>query len=207
MRNLLTVLAVVTALLFSTNALAQPQAEVTPEPAHTVTQTIQQAEPTVTPEPEPEEPSTQLPNHEITPGLNAQQLQPGITANITTNGITFAYVGKCVNNNTKVNVWGNNGSIQTSNTSYCTQQNPSNTFFNSIGWTWSENTRHTFCTLGVSAYRGEAYGNYTQWIEIPNEYKQCETPQQTEQQPTIDTTTPPTPTPEIPLEQTQTQPQ
>jgi hypothetical protein len=52
MRNLLTVLAVITALLFTSNAVAQPQVEVTPEPAHTVTQTIQQAEPTATPEPE-----------------------------------------------------------------------------------------------------------------------------------------------------------
>jgi hypothetical protein len=198
MRNLLTFLAVITALLFTSNAVAQPQVEVTPEPAHTVTQTIQQAEPTVTPEPEPEEPSSPLPNHEIAPGLNAQQLQPGITANITTNGITFAYVGKCVNNNITVNVWGNNG-LQSSNTSHCTQRKPSDTFFNSTGWTWNENTRHTFCTLGVYAYRGEAYGNYTQWIEIPNEYKQCETPQQ---QPTPDTTTPPTTTPHIPTEPT-----
>jgi hypothetical protein len=52
MRNLLTVLAVIAGLLFTTNAVAQPQVEVTPQPSHTVTQTIQQAEPTVTPEPE-----------------------------------------------------------------------------------------------------------------------------------------------------------
>ena len=66
MRYLITITAFIGALLFTTNAVAQPQPEATPEPTHTVTQTIQALEPTPTSEPEettPPQPQEGIESH------------------------------------------------------------------------------------------------------------------------------------------------
>jgi hypothetical protein len=113
---------------------------------------------------------------EIAPGVRVGDLAAGLSVNITATGATFSYVGPCLDADNAVTVWSNVPGMwkSRSNSSYRCPVGQQTYRYASI--TWSEDTRNGYCSspLGAqSAFRAEFFGQFTQWVPIPEAYKQC----------------------------------
>ena len=113
---------------------------------------------------------------EIAPGVRMGDLAAGLSVNITATGATFSYVGPCLDADNAVTVWSNVPGVwkSRSNSSYRCPVGQQTYRYASI--TWSEDTRNGYCysPLGAqSAFRAEFFGQFTQWVPIPEAYKVC----------------------------------
>ena len=153
--------------ILQTDPVAQPVATATASPTST---------PTTTPVAGTggDSPLSAWPDHAIGNGVMLHDLPMGMAANVNSTGVTFSYVGPCVNGRASMTVWGNNGQVKsTGGGSSC---EVGKITFVAGGINWGEDTRNSYCysPLGAaSAYRAEVYGVFTDWVSIPAEYKQC----------------------------------
>ena len=162
--------AVAVPALQSDTAPITPTASATPTAVPTQTAT---AVPVIS----GESPLSAWQDHDMGNGVMLHDLQLGLHANVTATGVTFSYVGPCVGTPPRVTVWGNNGQVKSTGggSATCDQYGGGITFV-AGGLMWDEDTRNSYCysPLGAaSAYRAEVYGNYSEWVSIPAEYKQC----------------------------------
>lgn len=116
-------------------------------------------------------------NHDIGNGVMIQDLPMGLSAIQKPSGVTFSYVGTCSGSGpgsgAAVTIWGNNGQKKSwGSPSWCN----GGITFAAYSLVWNEDTRNSYCYSplgGSSAYRAEVLGQFTEWISIPDEYKQC----------------------------------
>lgn len=147
------------------NAVSSPTATTTPSP-------------TVTPTPggNNDSPLAEYPDHTVMGGMSIHDLPMGFTTHILSTGVFFSYVGECIGDRPIMTIWGNNGQIKSSGGGYCDSFRPGQIMFAGAGLTWNEETRNSYCYSplgGASAYRAEIYGMSSEWIPIPEEFKQC----------------------------------
>lgn len=146
-------------------------------------ETTQTASPTPTPTPTKaavattggDSPLSAWSNHEIGNGVSLHDLTVGFNVIRTGSGVIFSYVGPCQGVAPSITVWGNNGQVKMSGGGGACPADGGITF-SAKGLTWNEDIRNSYCYSplgGASAYRAEVYGMYTEWVSIPDEYKQC----------------------------------
>lgn len=177
----LSIFAATSAVAVTSVAIAVPAVQPTSTPTVSATSTS-----TSTPTPTPtvtavpggggESPLADYPNHIIMGGIGIHDLQMGFTTTILPTGVLFAYVGECIGERTIITVWGNNGLMKSTGGGYCATIAPGQMTHSSVGMTWNEDIRNAYCNSpqgAATAYRAEIYGMFSEWVPIPEEYKQC----------------------------------
>lgn len=121
-------------------------------------------------------PLAAYPDHVLMGGIHLHDLPMGFTVNVIPGGVFFSYVGECIGDRTIITIWGNNGLWKSRGGGYCQTIAPGQMTHSGAGLTWNEDIRNAYCNSpqgGATAYRAEIYGMYTEWVPIPEEYKQC----------------------------------
>lgn len=116
-------------------------------------------------------------NHDIGNGVSLHDLSMGFNVIRNSSGVIFSYVGPCQGSAPTITVWGNNGQVKSSGGAPSCQTGIGGITFASSNLTWGDDTRNSYCYApmgGASAYRAELYGMFTEWVPIPEEYKQCQ---------------------------------
>lgn len=136
--------------------------------------------PTATSVPVPEvnsdSPLAEFPDHIVMGGISIHDLPMGFSTHVLPTGVYFSYVGECHGDRPIMKIWGNNGQIKSNGGGYCDSFRPGQIMFAGAGLTWNEDTRNSYCYSPIgaaSAYRAEIYGMTSEWIPIPDEFKQC----------------------------------
>lgn len=175
----LSILAATSAVAVTSVAVAVPALQQTEEisatasPTATATQT-----PISTPTPgeNGDSPLAEYPEHIVMGGISIHDLPMGFSTHVLSTGVFFSYVGECHGDRPIMKIWGNNGQIKSNGGGYCDSFRPGQIMFAGAGLTWNEDTRNSYCYSplgGASAYRAEIYGMTSEWIPIPEEFKQC----------------------------------
>lgn len=121
-------------------------------------------------------PLAEYPEHIVMGGISIHDLPMGFSTHVLPTGVFFSYVGECHGDRPIMKIWGNNGQIKSNGGGYCDSFRPGQIMFAGAGLTWNEETRNSYCYSplgGASAYRAEIYGMSSEWIPIPEEFKQC----------------------------------
>lgn len=121
-------------------------------------------------------PLAEYPDHIVMGGISIHDLPMGFSTHVLPTGVFFSYVGECHGDRPIMKIWGNNGQIKSNGGGYCDSFRPGQIMFAGAGLTWNEDTRNSYCYSplgGASAYRAEIYGMTSEWIPIPEEFKQC----------------------------------
>lgn len=198
------IFATTSAVAVTSVAVAVPAIQPTPTVTASAMATPTATPTTATPVPVAnggDSPVSSLGNHEVGFGLRVQDLALGISAMSTPSGAIFSYVGSCTGSGpgsgAALTVWGNNGQRKSwGSAGYCN----GGLTYASATMPWNEDTRNGYCYSpqgGASAYRAEAFGQFSEWVSIPNEYRQCVNNQSPEGPPPPDFVAPPSP-PEVP---------
>lgn len=114
--------------------------------------------------------------HEVAPGMRAQDLPVGFHAIPFANGVSFTYSGPCIDPGAQLTVWSNVPGMWKSRGDTCRWKKPGEQAWFTTTITWSEDTRNSYCYSPAgaqSAYRGEVFGLVTEWVSIPESYKVC----------------------------------
>jgi len=172
-RTAITATAVLAALTVGTVAIAQT---VPDQPAPAITETP-------APTPDPTQAGTgewttpnDGPQNPLFMGMRQQDFPAGLVATVTSSGVAFTYNGPCLDPSAKITVWSNVPGMWKSQGDACRWAKPgAQTRFGS-SLTWGEDTRNSYCYSpggAQSAYRAEVFGLVTEWVPIPEPYKQC----------------------------------
>lgn len=175
----LSIFAATSAVAVTSVAVAVPALQstevitVVPSPTATATPT-----PSATPIPggNSDSPLAEYPDHIVMGGISIHDLPMGFSTHVLPTGVFFSYVGECHGDRPIMKIWGNNGQIKSNGGGYCDSFRPGQIMFAGAGLTWNEDTRNSYCYSplgGASAYRAEIYGMTSEWIPIPEEFKQC----------------------------------
>lgn len=174
----LSVFAATSAVAVTSVAVALPALQPTEVISATASPTV-----TVSPTPTPtavsgggDSPLSAYPDHVLMGGVHLHDLQMGFTTHVMSSGVLFTYVGECVGDRPIFTIWGNNGQIKSTGGGYCQAFTSGQVMYAGTGLTWNEDTRNSYCYSplgGASAYRAEIYGMYSEWVPIPEEFKQC----------------------------------
>ena len=109
-------------------------------------------------------------------GMKHQDFPAGLVATVTATGVAFTYSGPCLDPGAKITIWSNVPGMWKSRSDACPVAEPGAPTRFGAGLTWSEDTRNSYCYSpggAQSAYRAEVFGLVTEWIPIPEQYKQC----------------------------------
>ena len=114
-------------------------------------------------------------NSSVAPGLSLSNLPMGINVMHNSSGVVFTFRGTCKDPNGFSRVISNTGFVQSSGGGPCTVGKE--TSF-AISTNWDVYTTNAYCSSpsnsGSSAYRLEAHGQVSQWANIPEAFKVCE---------------------------------
>jgi hypothetical protein len=114
-------------------------------------------------------------NSSVAPGLSMSNLPMGINVIHNSSGVVFTFRGICTDPSGFSRVISNTGFVQSSGGVACTVGKETS-FANSTNW--DVYTKNAYCSSfpnpGSSAYRLEAHGQVSQWANIPEEFKICE---------------------------------
>ena len=171
--TVLSVFAAGSAIAVTSVAVAVPQETSTPE--------IASASSTATPSasPSPTGIGTPITNQSdssivMPDGRRISDIPQGLSVFTWPGGVTFSYGGaSCPSGRLPMTVWGNNGQVKSTGSSFCDAKGP---YSAAVSMTWNEDTRNSYCysPLGATtAYRAEVFGQFTEWVPIPEEFKQC----------------------------------
>lgn len=115
--------------------------------------------------------------HEVAPGMRAQDLPAGFNAIPYAGGVSFTYFGPCVDPSAKITVWTNIPGMWQSQGDTCRWKKAGEHAWFTTTLTWGTNTTNAYCSTKQSAYRAEVFGQFTGWVEMPDAYKTCPTVQ------------------------------
>ena len=111
---------------------------------------------------------------EVIPGYRLQDLPAGLTTHVTSTGFYVTYSGPCVSSPADMTMWSNVPAVWKSRGGgACGVGKPT---YRMMSITWSEDTRNSYCysPLGAqSAYRAEIFGLVSEWVPIPESFKNC----------------------------------